>query len=81
MDSLVLQALATGQVDGADFFVDLFRRNPIHRVLGFLDGSSTPAEDLALMATSPRAAMFRTVLDRGPAVPRKTTSPRGRVRR
>lgn len=64
MDSLVLQALATGRVDGARFFVDLFRRNPVHRVLGFLDGSTSPAQDLALMATSPRAAMLRTIADR-----------------
>jgi lycopene beta-cyclase len=69
MDSLVLQALATGRVDGAQFFVDLFRRNPVHRVLGFLDGSSTPFEDLALMATSPRSAMLRTVLDRHARTP------------
>ena len=67
MDSLVLQAMATGRVDGARFFVDLFRRNPVHRVLGFLDGSTSPVEDLRLMATSPRSAMLRTVLDRGPA--------------
>jgi lycopene beta-cyclase len=64
MDSLVLQALATGRVDGARFFVDLFARNPVQRVLGFLDGSTSPAEDLALMATSPRAAMLATVLSR-----------------
>ena len=66
MDSLVLQALSTGRVDGARFFVDLFARNPVQRVLGFLDGSTTPGEDLALMATSPRAAMIGTVLSRFP---------------
>ncbi|WP_432564658.1 lycopene cyclase family protein [Kineococcus sp. SYSU DK003] len=64
MDSLVLQALATGRVDGAQFFVDLFRRNPVHRVLGFLDGTTSPAQDLALMNTAPRTAMLRTVLRR-----------------
>lgn len=69
MDSLVLQALATGRVDGAGFFVDLFARNPVQRVLGFLDGSTSPAEDLALMATSPRAAMLGTVLSR--SLPRR----------
>ncbi|MEW9267219.1 lycopene cyclase family protein [Kineococcus endophyticus] len=69
MDSLVLEALTSGRIDGASFFVDLFRRNPVHRVLGFLDGTTTPAEDLALMATSPRAAMLSTVLSR--VVPRR----------
>jgi lycopene beta-cyclase len=64
MDSLVLEALTSGRVDGASFFVDLFRRNPVHRVLGFLDGTTTPAQDVALMATSPRAAMLSTVLGR-----------------
>lgn len=77
MDSLVLQAMASGRVDGARFFVDLFRRNPVHRVLGFLDGSTSPVEDLRLMATSPRAAMLRTVLARGPAgFPRRITGGR-----
>lgn len=69
MDSLVLDAVTSGRIDGASFFVDLFRRNPVHRVLGFLDGTTTPAEDLALMATSPRAAMLSTVLGR--VVPRR----------
>ncbi|MEZ0163228.1 lycopene cyclase family protein [Kineococcus sp. LSe6-4] len=64
MDSLVLEALTSGRVEGAAFFVDLFRRNPVHRVLGFLDGTTTPAQDLALMATSPRAAMLSTVVSR-----------------
>ena len=64
MDSLVLQALTTGRVDGARFFVELFRRNPVQRVLGFLDGTTGPAQDLALMNTAPRAAMLRTVFRR-----------------
>ncbi|WP_432519521.1 lycopene cyclase family protein [Kineococcus sp. SYSU DK006] len=64
MDSLVLEALATGRIDGARFFVELFRRNPVQRVLGFLDGASGPAADLALMASSPRGPMLATVLGR-----------------
>ncbi|MFB9377150.1 lycopene cyclase family protein [Kineococcus gynurae] len=65
MDSLVLQALVTGRVDGAEFFVNLFRRNPIRRTLSFLDGASTPWEDLQIMATAPRSAMMATIADRG----------------
>lgn len=64
MDSLVLDALASGRIDGAEFFVDLFATNPVHRVLGFLDGTTGPAADVALMATSPRGPMLRTVLGR-----------------
>ncbi len=68
MDSLVLEALASGRVDGAGFFTGLFARNPVHRVLGFLDGGTGPADDLRLMASSPRGPMLRTVLGR--VVPR-----------
>nr|WP_281373066.1 lycopene cyclase family protein [Kineococcus aurantiacus] len=67
MDSVVLQGLADGRL-GDGFFVNLFRRNPVHRVLGFLDGTTTPAQDLALMATAPRAAMLAAVAAR--ALPR-----------
>ncbi len=64
MDSLVLEALARGRLDGAGFFAGLFARNPVHRVLGFLDGGTGPADDLRLMASSPRGPMLRTVLGR-----------------
>ncbi|PRY12127.1 lycopene cyclase family protein [Kineococcus rhizosphaerae] len=72
MDSLVLRGMAEGRL-GARFFVDLFARNPVQRVLGFLDGTTSPAQDLALMATSPRADMLALALahslprSRGPA--------------
>jgi lycopene beta-cyclase len=63
MDALVLRALLDGPgrggLDGPDFFVRLFARNPPHRVLRFLDGLTAPREELALMATSPRGAMLR----------------------
>ncbi|MGI4894792.1 MAG: lycopene cyclase family protein [Janthinobacterium lividum] len=64
MDSIVLQALASGRIEGAQFFVDLFRRNPVQRVLGFLDGATGPADDVRLMATSPRGPMVSTLLGR-----------------
>ena len=49
---------------GADVFVRLFRAHPAERVLRFLDGSTTPAEDLAVMRSAPRAAMVRAALRR-----------------
>ncbi|WP_432572247.1 lycopene cyclase family protein [Kineococcus sp. SYSU DK005] len=64
MDSLVLEALAAGRVDGPGFFTGLFERNPVQRVLGFLDGRTGPADDVRLMASSPRGPMLRTVLGR-----------------
>ncbi|WP_432497310.1 lycopene cyclase family protein [Kineococcus gypseus] len=64
MDSLLLEALAGGRVEGAEFFTRMFERNPVQRALGFLDGATGPADDLRLMATSPRGAMLRTVLGR-----------------
>jgi lycopene beta-cyclase len=59
MDAVLLRALDRGHVEGADLFVRLFDRNPPERVLRFLDGRTGPAEDLALMATSPAPAMAR----------------------
>ncbi len=88
MDAVVLRALADGSLRGADFFPRLFARNPPERVLRFLDGSTTPREELALMATAPlgvmvvsavRDALWR--LTRGRAAPRGTGSRRTRRRR
>ena len=64
MDGVLLRALDGGAVDGADFFVRLFRAHPAERVLRFLDGTTTPVEDLALMRSAPRAAMVRAALSR-----------------
>ena len=59
MDAVQLRALDRGLVDGVAFFGRLFDRNPAERVLRFLDGSTTPAEDLRLMASSPLLPMTR----------------------
>ncbi|MEJ5945557.1 lycopene cyclase family protein [Pseudokineococcus basanitobsidens] len=59
MDALLLRGLASGALDGPDFFARLFARNPTDRVLRFLDGSTSVREELALMASAPRAAMTR----------------------
>lgn len=62
MDSLLLRALDSGLLDGAAFFADLFEAQPTERVLRFLDGSTTVREDLAVMASAPKAAMLRAAL-------------------
>ncbi len=65
MDAVMLRALADGSVAGADFFLRLFARNPPERVLRFLDGATSPREEVALMATSPLAAMVTSALRDG----------------
>ena len=64
MDGVLLRALDGGVVDGADFFVALFRAHPAERVLRFLDGTTTAAEDVAVMRSAPRSAMVRAALRR-----------------
>jgi lycopene beta-cyclase len=59
MDAVMLRALDQGLTTGPDLFVRLFDRNPPERVLRFLDGSTSFAEDLALMRTAPVLAMGR----------------------
>lgn len=64
MDGLLLRALDGGRIDGAEFFTQLFREQPTERVLRFLDGTTSPAEDLAVMAAAPKTAMLRTAVRR-----------------
>jgi lycopene beta-cyclase len=64
MDALLLRALDDRAVEGATFFAELFERHPAERVLRFLDGSTSLAEDLAVMATAPKTVMLRTALRR-----------------
>ncbi|MGA3541329.1 lycopene cyclase family protein [Micromonosporaceae bacterium DT194] len=52
MDAVALRALDRGLVAGPDFFDRLFDRNPAERVLRFLDGATTPAEELAVMSST-----------------------------
>ncbi|MFC4016995.1 lycopene cyclase family protein [Micromonospora sp. GCM10011542] len=49
MDAVALRALDRGSVGGPEFFDRLFDRNPPERVLRFLDGTTSPAEEVAVM--------------------------------
>ncbi|MCX4472268.1 lycopene cyclase family protein [Micromonospora sp. NBC_01655] len=62
MDAVALRALDTGRVGGPEFFDRLFDRNPAQRVLRFLDGDTSPAEDLAVMRSSPLLPMTCAVV-------------------
>lgn len=59
MDAVMLQALDAGLVAGPAFFTGLFAAQPPGRVLRFLDGRSSPLEELAVMAASPTMPMAR----------------------
>jgi lycopene beta-cyclase len=59
MDAVLLRALDRGYVDGPRLFTDLFARNPVERVVRFLDGRSGVGEELAVMRTAPMPAMLR----------------------
>ncbi|MDT0378333.1 lycopene cyclase family protein [Streptomyces sp. DSM 42041] len=63
MDAVMLRALDTGRVDGAAFFERLFTRNDTRRLLRFLDGTTTPFEDLRVGASTPVLPMLRTVAE------------------
>ncbi|SCG53422.1 lycopene cyclase family protein [Micromonospora halophytica] len=62
MDAVALRALDRRAVGGPQFFDRLFDRNPPERVLRFLDGATSPAEDLAVMRSSPLLPMTSAVL-------------------
>jgi lycopene beta-cyclase len=61
LDAVALRALDTGRVRGPEFFARLFDRNPAERVLRFLDGATSVAEELAVMRSSPLVPMTAAV--------------------
>ncbi|MFI7290617.1 lycopene cyclase family protein [Streptomyces anulatus] len=63
MDAVMLRALDSGRVDGADFFGRLFRGVPGERLLGFMDGTSRLHEDLLIGFRTPVVPMLRTVVE------------------
>lgn len=62
LDAVALRALDRGGVGGPDFFDRLFDRNPAERVLRFLDGTTSPAEEVALMSTTRPTPMVAATL-------------------
>ncbi|WEH32201.1 lycopene cyclase family protein [Streptomyces sp. AM 4-1-1] len=74
MDAVLLRALDSGRVDGAEFFSGLFRTVPAERLLRFLDGRSLLYEDLLIGLRTPVGPMLRTVAEL-PFLPRRPLSP------
>ncbi|MFG3281554.1 lycopene cyclase family protein [Streptomyces sp. NPDC048111] len=62
MDAVLLRGLASGRVDGAAFFGQLFGHVPMERLLHFLDGRTTPAQDFAIGLRTPILPMVRSAL-------------------
>ncbi|MHC5264019.1 lycopene cyclase family protein [Streptomyces sp. UC4497] len=63
MDAVLLNGLARGHVDGAAFFMRLFSRVPTQRLLRFLDGATTLAEDLSIGLNSPVGPLLRSAVE------------------
>ncbi|MCD5309913.1 lycopene cyclase family protein [Kineosporia babensis] len=63
MDAVMLRALDRGYVDGPGLFAGLFADHPSDRVIRFLDGTSTPADELAIMGSTPTPAMMRSAFE------------------
>ncbi len=63
LDAVMLRALDSGRVDGAEFFSGLFRTVPGERLLRFLDGTSHRYEDVLVGLRTPVAPMLRTVVE------------------
>jgi lycopene beta-cyclase len=61
-DAVLLRAIDRGYVPGAELLGLLFEANPPDRLIRFLDGRSSPAEELALMRTCPMAPMARAAI-------------------
>ncbi len=60
-DSLMLQIMARHSDQVEPIFAALFKNNPIERVLRFLDETTSPWENLSLIATLPPALFLRAL--------------------
>jgi lycopene beta-cyclase len=74
MDAVLLHALNSGRVDGAQFFTRLFSSVPTEQVLRFLDGATSPFEDFGIGLRTPVAPMLRSLLTL-PLLPRSVPAP------
>ena len=59
MDSVLLTGLDRGYIRGPEFLTRLFLALPAERVLRFLDGRTSPAEDLSVLRATPVTTMTR----------------------
>ncbi|WP_454320183.1 lycopene cyclase family protein [Streptomyces phaeoluteigriseus] len=70
MDAVLLRALDSGRIDGAEVFSRLFTEVPAERLLRFLDGRTRLLEDLSVGVRTPVLPMLRSALEL-PRLPRR----------
>lgn len=63
LDAVWLRALDRGLLPGPELFLMLLRGHPPQRWLRFLDGVSSPVEDLAVMRSAPTLPMLRATAE------------------
>jgi lycopene beta-cyclase len=63
MDSVFLNVLAHNRQPGAELFTNFFKRNPVLRVMDFLNESSSKSADVALMTTMNMPVFIRSALE------------------
>jgi len=79
-DSVLLNVLESGRVQGQRVFTDLFSRNPPQRVLRFLDEDTTLAEDLRIMSSVDIPAFVAATADEGRRRLTRALDRRGRAK-
>ena len=77
MDSVFLNVLAHNRQPGAELFSNFFKRNPVLRVMDFLNESSSLSADLALMTTMNMPVFIRSALEVVAADTRRALRGRG----
>jgi lycopene beta-cyclase len=63
MDSVFLNVLAHNRQPGAELFTNFFKRNPVLRVMNFLNESSSKSADVALMTTMNMPVFIRSAFE------------------
>ena len=61
-DSTLLNILSNNKLPGDKIFADLFRKNPVDRVLRFLDNESSIEDELKVMASLPQSTFMKAAL-------------------
>jgi len=61
-DSTLLNVLTKNKIPGDRIFSDLFKKNPVDRILRFLDNETTLEDEINLMGTLPRSEFMKAAL-------------------
>jgi lycopene beta-cyclase len=61
-DSTLLNILSNNKLPGDKIFADLFKKNPVDRVLRFLDNETTLEDEINVMGTLPQSAFMKAAL-------------------